>query len=160
MIAAMRMRVLVLLVGLACSACAAQPANSGVSYATYTYSCCSEFSPNLTWHVGQQVTLHWQAQSAGTTSDATAHRIALQVVLTGPFQSVDALKQLISTSSSPAGARIVKASPVWVTDRIGGTAVSQLDLPSDLAPGYYNLETRASSAGNSFSAGTVVVVVP
>jgi hypothetical protein len=141
-------------------ACSGQPADSGVSYAIHGYSCCTEITGNNTWHAGQHVTLHWQPQSPGTTTNANPHQIVLTVSLTGPFPSVDALKQATSQGSKPAGAKTINADLLAVNDRTSATPASQLDLPSDLPPGYYNLATQSASAGLSAGGAAVVDVVP
>jgi hypothetical protein len=146
--------------GLLLSACSTQPPTSGVTYAVYRYGCCAEISSNDTWHAGQHLTLHWQQQAAGATSDATPHQMVLSVSLTGPFASVDALKQGTTQGTKPAGARTISAAPLTIDDRSVVAPASQLDLPSDLAPGYYNLATGGSLAGQSWGGGAVVIVAP
>ena len=140
-------------------ACSGQP-SSGITYATYTYACCSENTGNLTWHAGQHVTLHWQAKAGRQTADAITHPIVLSAVLTGPFSTVDALKQATGQGQKPSGVRIITAAPVSVNDRTVATPASELELPSDLPPGYYNLETRTAEGGQSAGGGAIVVVAP
>jgi hypothetical protein len=141
------------------SACSAQP-SSGVTYAVYRYGCCAEIGGNDSWHPGQHLTLHWQQQAAGATSDATPHQMVLSASLTGPFASVDALKQDTSQGTKPAGARTISAVPLTLNDRTGAEPTSQLDLPADLAPGYYNLATGGSSGGQSWGGGAIIIVGP
>jgi hypothetical protein len=155
----MRIRLLGIAGGLLLSACSGQPADSGVSYAVNTYNCCTEITGNNTWHAGQQLTLHWQPRSGGTTTDTTPHQLVLSVSLIGPFASVDALKKAIGQGTKPAGLRTITAVPLTVNDRTNQAPVSQLELPSDLPPGYYNLGTKTSSAGFSAGGGAVVIVV-
>jgi hypothetical protein len=156
----MRIRLLGIAGGLVLCACSGQPADSGVSYAVNSYNCCTEITGNNTWHAGQQVTLHWQSRPAGTTTDTTPHQLVLSVSLTGPFATVDALKQAIGHGTKPAGLRTITAAPVSVNDRTHATPASQLVLPSDLPPGYYNLGTQTSSAGFSAGGGAVIIVIP
>ena len=117
-----------MVIGLVLSACREQPA----FYGSHSYSCCTENTGNLIWQAGQRVTLHWQPTPPGRTTDPNPRQIILSVSLTGPFVSIDALKQ----------------------------ATSLLDLPTDLPPGYYNLATQAAEAGGSVGGGAIVVVVP
>lgn len=145
-----------MVIGLVLSGCGEQPA----MYGTHSYSCCTENTGNLTWHAGQRLALHWQPTPPGLTTDASPHQIVLSVSLTGPFASVDVLKQATSQRSKPAGVRTVSAAPVSVDDRIVVSPVSQLDLPADLPPGYYNLATQAAEAGGSAGGGAIVIVVP
>jgi hypothetical protein len=46
-----------------------------------------------------------------------------------------------------------------VNDRDSVAPASELDLPSDLAPGYYNLATPAAAAGQSSGGAAVINVV-
>jgi|ERR1700694_3288347 len=138
------------------SACGEQPA----LYGAHSYKCCTENTGNLTWHAGQSVALHWESTPAAMTTDSNPHTIVLSVSLTGPFASVDALKQAITQGLKPAGVRTVRAAPLSVNDRTFSTPVSQLDLPADLPPGYYNLATQTAAADGSASGGIVVIVAP
>src|SRR5438270_8973041 len=128
----MRVPISALVAGLLLSACSTQPASSGVSYAVHSYACCAEITGNNSWHAGQHVTLHWQPQPPATTTDAKPHQISLSISLTGPFASVDALKQATSQGTKPAGVRTIDAAPVAVNDRDVVSPSSQLDLPADL----------------------------
>ena len=136
-------------------ACGEQPA----LYGAHSYTCCTENTGNLTWHAGQSLALHWQPTPPVRTTDPHPHQIVLSVSLTGPFASVDVLKQSTSQGLKPVGVRTVSAAPVSVDDRIVLSPVSQLDLPADLPPGYYNLATRAGNAGGSSGGGAIVIVV-
>ncbi len=134
-------------------------------YGAHSYSCCDEITfnhtgHNLTWHPGQSLTLHWRPTPPGRTTDPTRHQIVLSLSLTGPFANVDALKQAISQGSKPAGVRTISAAPVSANDKTVEAPASQLYLPSDLPPGYYNLTTQASEAGQSWGGDAVVIVVP
>ncbi|HXN57078.1 MAG TPA: hypothetical protein VN912_00660 [Candidatus Angelobacter sp.] len=79
--------------------------------------------------------------------------------LTGPFPTIDALKQATSQGVRPAGVTTINAAPITVNDRDVVTPVSELDLPSDLAHGWYNLATQASSAGLSAGGGAIINVI-
>jgi hypothetical protein len=139
-------------------ACSEQPA-SGV-YGSHLYSCCSEVTANTIWHPGQRLTLHWTAEPPGVTTNATPHQVTLKLGLTGPYPTVEALKQATSQGTTPAGVRTVNAAPVTVNDRTVETPVSTLNLPADLAAGYYNLDTESISSGNSTGGGAVVMIAP
>ena len=145
-----------MVIGVVLSGCGEQPA----IYGAHSYNCCIENTGNLTWHAGQSLTLHWQSTPPVRTTDPNPHQIVLSLSLTGPFGSVDVLKQATSQGSKPAGVRTVSAAPVSVDDRIVLSPVSQLDLPADLPPGYYNLATQAGNAGGSAVGGAIVIVVP
>ena len=152
----MRIGILVAVIGVVLSGCGQQPA----FYAAHSYSCCTDNTGNLTWHAGQSVALHWQPTPAGMTTDSIQHKIVLSVSLTGPFATVDALKLATSQGSKPVGMRTVNAAPISVDDRTLLTPMSQLDLPADLPPGYYNLATQAATAGGSAGGGAIVIVAP
>jgi hypothetical protein len=154
----MRIGLLALAFGVALSACTGPPQPGSLTYTTYSYHCCPEITGSDTWHPGQHVTLHWLAET-GRTTDTSPHPIVLSVSLTGPFPSVDALKQAITQGSKPAGVRTINAAPISTTDRTLGEPASELDLPSDLPPGYYNLGTQTSSAGLSAGGGAVISVI-
>jgi len=47
-----------------------------------------------------------------------------------------------------------------VNDRDVLAPASELDFPSDLPPGYYNLATNAAEASGSAGGGAIVIVVP
>lgn len=152
----MRIGTTIIVIGLVLSGCGQPP----VFYAAHSYNCCTENTGNLTWHAGQSVALHWQPTPGVMTSDSNRHQIVLSVSLTGPFASVDALKQATSHGTIPAGVRTVSAAPVSADDRTDLSPSSQLSLPADLPPGYYNLETRATEAGGSQGGAAIVIVVP
>jgi hypothetical protein len=46
-----------------------------------------------------------------------------------------------------------------VNDRDVVAPASELDLPSDVAPGYYNLAQQAAGGGHSSGGGTVINVI-
>src|SRR5260370_6678428 len=129
-----------MVIGLVLSGRGEQPAY----YGSHSYSCCTENTGNLTWHAGQSIALHWQSTPAVTTTDSNPHTIVLSISLTGPFASVDALKQATSQGSKPSGVRTVNSPPVSVDDRTFLTPISQLHLPADLPPCYYNLASQTA----------------
>jgi len=145
--------------GLVLAACAGTGSPNRF-YAAHIYTCCAELTANATWHRGRQLTLHWTAEPQGTTADDTRHQIVLKLSLTGPFPSVDALKQATSRGSQPAGVKTIASQPVTVNDRTFDTPASTLDLPPDLAPGYYNLDAESASADGSSGGGAVVFIAP
>ena len=140
------------------AACSSAPVTSGESYQTYAYNCCAEISEITVWHPGEHLTLHWQSQANGTTTVSTPQTVKLRLTLTGPFSTVDALKTAITSHRIPTGVRSIDAETPAVSDRTGGTPASELNLPADLAPGYYNLEQSESIGANSVSGGVVVAV--
>lgn len=146
-------------VALLLAACSPSQSDNGVRYQTYRYSCCAEIGQaTTTFHSGQHVTLHWRSQPGQLTSDSTAHAVSLNITVTGPFGTVNQLKQAISAGSTPAGVRSIKVSSPPITDRTGGSPATELDLPADLAPGYYNLGSQEASGGGSSGGATIVVI--
>ena len=145
-------------VGLGLVACSGPSSN--VVYASHGYSCCIELTGNTTWHPGQQLTLHWTPQPPAMTTDATPHQIVLKLVLTGPFPTVDALKQAISQGTRSSNVRTISAETLMVNDRTYDTPASTLKLPADLAPGYYNLDPESSSGGLTAGGSAVVLIAP
>jgi hypothetical protein len=74
--------------------------------------------------------------------------------LTGPFPGVDALKQATSQ-----GVTTNTAAPITVNDRDVVAPASELDLRSDVAPGYYNLAQQAAEGGHSSVGGAIINVI-
>src|ERR1700716_3407595 len=151
----MRTGILLMVTGLVLSACGGQPA----FYASHSYACCPEILANTTWHAGEKVVLHWQSTPAAMSTDANPRKIVLTVILTGPYGSVDVLKEATSQGVKPAGVRTVNAAQISVDDRTFSSPMSQLPLPADLPPGYYNLATSAAGSGQSAGASAVVSIV-
>ena len=141
------------------AACSSAAPNNSVRYQSYTYNCCVELSATEVWHPGQHLTLHWTAQTT-TTSDATAHPVVLKLTLTGPFATIDQLKTAISQNTKPIGVRTIDAPAVTVTDQTGGSPAGELDLPSDLPVGFYNLGTQTASGGFSAGGGAIIQILP
>jgi hypothetical protein len=138
------------------SACAEQPA----IYGAYSYSCCAETIGTTWFHAGQNLTLHWQQMPPYLTTNATPHPLVLSLSLTGPFANVDTLKLAISQGSKTAGVRTITATPVSANDRSVEAPASQLQLPVDLPPGFYNLVAQIVDAGQSSGGGSIVKVIP
>lgn len=102
--------------------------------------------------------LHWQAQAFGSSNSPTAEPVRLQLTLTGPFASIDALKAAIAGNRLPSDVRSINADTPGITDRTGGTPTSELNLPADLTPGYYNLKQQVTLGGSSASGSTIVTI--
>jgi hypothetical protein len=133
--------------------CSPSSPTVAVAYAQFRFTCCAN-SEALThaWHPGQVITLHWSAESAGMTADDAQHPVTLTALFTGPYASVAALK------AGGTHSETLLASPIRVTDRTSGSAVSTIALPLDLAAGWYNLITTIKSTGSSTGGATVVQV--
>lgn len=107
------------------------------------------------WHPGETVSLHWIVAAAGATAtaDGRPHAITITAVLEGPYASVNVLK-----GGAPA-ARSVRAAPISTDDRNSTAPASIFALPSDLAPGYYNLAFKIDYGGGNSVGGASVVQV-
>lgn len=130
-----------------------------IRYPAYTYGCCVEITSVTIWHAGDHVTLHWTSRPISTT-DSTPYSVTLRLTLTGPFSTVDQLKSAMSKSSKPAGVRTVEAPALDVTDFTGGSPASELALPADLPPGYYNLDALTATGGSSEGGGAIIQISP
>lgn len=149
------MAMAVLLASLAaCSTSAPQPTTQ---HQTYTYNQMSG-PANDHWKPGQHIAITWTPQ-AGPITDAAPEHVLLTLQLLGPYASVSDLKAAITDTASAA----VSAKPI-VTDTWSGKTFSQaLDLPANLAPGYYNLVQMmiqaTSAGGGDYSASGASVQV-
>jgi hypothetical protein len=133
--------------------CSSPSRGNAVGYEHFRFTCCVNSDLQQAWHPGREMTLHWIAESAGMTSDATGHSITLTAVLTGPYASVAVLK------AGGPHARTLAASAIAVTDGTRGNPVSSIALPLDLPPGMYNLAfTIKSAGGNVVGSATVIQV--
>lgn len=141
------------------TSCSPSSSVSTISYPAYTYNCCAEITAITIWQPGQHLTLHWTSQLTKTTN-ATPYTVTLRLTLTGPFNTVDQLKTAMSKSSKPVGVRAIEAPALTVTDFTGGSPASELDLPADLPPGYYNLDAVSASGGSSAGGGAIIQISP
>ncbi|HUZ68085.1 MAG TPA: hypothetical protein VMU65_00095 [Candidatus Saccharimonadales bacterium] len=133
--------------------CSPSSPSVAVSYEQFRFNCCAN-AEVLTHalHPGQVISLQWSAESTGMTADDLQVPITLTAVFTGPYASVAALK------SGGTRTAILVASPIHVTDRTSGGAVSTIALPLDIGAGWYNLATTSTSAGGSTTGATVIQV--
>jgi hypothetical protein len=132
------------------------PPNAGqpaVTYALYTFTCCTASDVQSAWQPGGTVSLHWIVVAAGATADNRALPVTMTAALAGPYASVDGLK-----GGAPA-ARTLPAPAVNTDDRNPTAPTSTLALPSDLQPGFYNLAFKVDYGGGNIVAGASVVQV-
>ncbi len=155
----MRVRFLLLAVGLALSSCFPYPDEVAI-YGEHSYMCCVESLGTHWWYAGQNITLHWAPTPPARTTDPTWHPIVLSLTLIGPFQNVDTLKQAISQGTNPAGVRTITAAPVTANDRHVESPASHLYLPADLPAGFYNVAWQAAEGGNSRGGDGIIKVIP
>lgn len=126
---------------------------SGVTYARYTFTCCTASDIQSAWHPGETVTLHWIVVAAGATADSRPLPITITAALAGPYANVNGLK-----GGAPA-ARTLPAAALNTDDRNPTAPTSTFALPSDLAPGFYNLAFKIDYGGGNSLAGASVVQV-
>jgi hypothetical protein len=135
------------------SGCSSPSPTNAVGYEHFRLMCCVNSDLHQAWHPGQEMTLHWIAESTGITPDAAQHPITLTAVLTGPYASAGVLK-----AGGPHAQTLV-ASPIRVTDRTPGNPVSSIALPLDLPVGWYNIAlTIESAGGNAVGSASVIQV--
>ena len=142
------------LAAVALSGCSMSDSQSAIGYQRYTYTCCEASDIQRLWLPGDTLALHWMVAPAGTTSDATAERITLTAVLSGPYPNVAALK----AGGSPR--LTLRAAPIGTTDRARANAVSSIVLPMSLPAGFYNLADTIESANGKAGGATVIQVSP
>ena len=126
---------------------------SGVTYARYRFTCCTTSDIQSAWHPGETVSLHWIVVAAGATADSRPLPIIITAVLAGPYVNVNGLK-----GGAPA-ARTLPAAVLNTDDRNPTAPTSTFALPSDLAPGFYNLAFKVDYGGGNSLAGASVVQV-
>jgi hypothetical protein len=129
------------------------PAQPGVAYARYEFTCCLASETGQTWRSGQAVELHWIVRSAGEMADSKRRSVVLTATVTGPYKDVATLKV-----QGPA-ARTVAADRIATDDRTPAVPVSILPLPADLPPGFYNLTVKVDFGGGTSTESASVVQV-
>jgi hypothetical protein len=139
--------------GFLCGCSPSSAGQSGVTYARYTFTCCSASDIQGAWHPGETVSLHWIVVAAGATADSRPSPITITAVLAGPYANVNGLK-----GGAPA-ARTLPAAVLNRDDRNPTAPISTFALPSDFAPGFYNLAFKVDyGSGNSLAGASVVQV--
>ena len=123
------------------------------TYARYSFTCCTASDIQTAWRPGETVSLHWIVVAAGATADNRPVPIILTAVLAGPYTSVSALK-----AGGPA-ARTIRAAALNTDDRTPTSLTSAFALPSDFAPGLYNLAFKVDYGGGNSAGGASVVQV-
>ena len=127
-------------------------------YTQYTVTCCQSADANQLYHPGEALVVHWMVIPATRTASDVATTLTLSVTLEGAYASVPALK---SDPPAPLGngaraAYTLRAATVTTTDRSPTAPTSVIQLPADLPPGYYDLETTV--ARPDYSAGGAGII--
>ena len=139
---------------LAAGCASAPPTSAGTSL---WYSCCATDVVTTVWHPGQQVRIAWTPRGSQATGARMAAPMTLTVVLTGPYRTTGDLKD--ANKGGPDQSSIVAVAPVIkllaVPDR---SPVSVVTIPSDAAPGSYNLSFTVASGAASSSGASIITV--
>ncbi|MEO9007283.1 MAG: hypothetical protein ABI401_09245 [Candidatus Dormibacter sp.] len=137
----------------------AQPAQSGVTYQTYTYRCCENGETMQVWHPGERRTIKWTVVPAARSGSASGTPVVITTRMTGPFTTVAALKDATANSKPDPSTRKIDGTPLHIDNHTTDGVVSLIQLPADLPTGLYNLDLITDyGEGNRATSGTIIVV--
>ena len=141
-------------VPLAAGCASAPPTSAGTSL---WYSCCATDVVTTVWHPGQQVRIAWTPSGSQAIGARMVAPMTLTVVLTGPYRTTGDLKD--ANKGGPDRSSIVAAAPVIKLFAVPvRSPVSVVTIPSDAAPGSYNLSFTVASGAASSSGASVITV--
>lgn len=126
-----------------------------ITYTAYQLTCCLATDVNELWQPGQEVDLHWIAQTSTLTTVNPTHKVVITTTLLGPYGDVGALKL------GTGGTHAVQGSVITFDDRTPpppGTVAVFL-LPADLPSGFYNLDMKTDFGDGSSAGGGSIVRV-
>lgn len=122
---------------------------------TYRYTCCEKTDVDQVLHPGDVLVVHWIVETLPPTQAYPEAPITLSASLTGSYPDATTLKSSVGAGApSPR----LTAAPVQTTNRAGGAPISTIAIPTDAAPGLYNLSTSVESGGSRASGDSVVRV--
>ncbi|BDO43414.1 hypothetical protein [Cellulomonas sp. NTE-D12] len=131
-----------------------QPPSEGAP-ATYRYTCCQKTDVDQVLRPGDVLVVHWIVETLPPTQAYPQAPVTLSASLTGSYPDVTTLKSSVGVGvPSPR----LTAAPVQTTNRAGGAPVSTIAIPTDAAPGLYDLSTSVESGGGRASGESVVRV--
>jgi hypothetical protein len=134
-------------------------ASPPASVATYNFTCCTAFNPNVVYHPGEVVRLAWTPVEAlpGTYPKRT---ITLTALLSASFPSPSAIKSAAKSHSFSitSGPFTAAAGQLHVSNRSSGTPVMSIQIPGNATTGYYDLVTTASQKGFSNSGAAIIKI--
>ncbi|HEY5136017.1 MAG TPA: hypothetical protein VIJ41_09505 [Candidatus Nanopelagicales bacterium] len=133
------------------AACSSTSSVVATGPALQTYSCCSSRDIDAIRHPGETMNLHWLATPLGPSATSAVSTVRLGAGLSGPFESVSALK----SANSPA---TLTAPVIVTTNQVGDAPISVIVIPKDAAAGYYNLTTTIDQDGGQLTGGSVIKV--
>ncbi len=104
------------------------------------------------YHPGTTLTIHWLVTTVPAAPGPSTN-LTLSAELQGPYASVGALK-----STAPTAGAALTAAKVVVRNTSDTAPASIINLPADLAPGYYNLRTTVAYPGGRQGGDSVIQV--
>jgi hypothetical protein len=115
--------------------------NTATVHQTYSYTSFSRPTPDTdTWHPSDHMRLRWQARPDSTTIDDRPAQIIIRAQIIGPFVSVKAINNSITTDGvSVEGPLAAEIKPIYTDNWTNQTYTETLNLPSTLKMGYYVL---------------------
>lgn len=137
--------------------CAALPAPSPLPPPAI-YTCCDAADVKTLYQPGQTMTVHWTVEmpEGPVTGPST---VRLHASLTGPYATVDELKEAADDAHSAATTRTFTAAPVRPSGAAGEPPVSTIVIGREAKPGYYSLVTKVIDSTNASSTGRSIVQV-
>ncbi len=158
-------------VGLLISACTAPWTTTPTPkpHASFGYSKLGSIDTSKPYHPGDVITFTWTATLEGTVHQANPDDITLRAGVYGPFDTVDHLKQQMSSTKAPGlqptddlSGAAAKIDPIQTDSWRPENYTSNLVLPKTLKPGYYSLVqsvTTTSKSGSSTGSGQTILQV-
>jgi len=125
-------------------------------------SCCASTDIDTVRHPGEVMRVHWLVMD-GLGQDVEGPVVVdapttLKARLSGPYADVRQLKSRVIGAVAPEAA--YEAPQITLEPGAAGVdrPVSEIRLPANAAPGFYELDTAVSTQGATFSGGSVVQV--
>ena len=124
--------------------------------ATFSFTCCTGFNPNVIYHPGEVVHLSWTPVE-DSPGDNPKRTITLSASLSQSFKSPGAIKSAtqVGTLSVRHGPFSVAAGDIRVSNRSGTVPTLSLTIPTDAHTGYYELVTTSSQKDYSVSGASI-----
>ena len=114
-------------------------------HASFGYAKFDSVDVTKDYHPGDVLTFTWDATQEGTVHQANPDDITLQAGLYGPFDTVDALKQQMSSfnaagqsGATPMSGAALRIDPIRTDSWRNEIYTSTLQLPATLNAGYYS----------------------
>jgi hypothetical protein len=134
-------------------------ASAGGLKEIYGYGCCGGGFGTVNYHAGETLKVEW-IRTALRKSDASPATIDLSVTVSGPFSSIAAVKKAFAGSHPVLGRINFSASTLHVSDESKASPVSVLHVPSNAAPGFYELTTKRVKGKDSSGGGLIFTIKP